>query len=81
MPRKEPKDSDRPHLISRVFGIDSLKCPKCPEGRLRLVAFITEKETIGKILAAMDMPNEVPRAAHARPPPQEQGEFFLEEAV
>lgn len=66
-------------LLSRVFGIDGLKCPGCFEGRHRLVAFITEEVTIEKILTAMHIPTHVPRAAPARPPPL--GELIFDETV
>jgi hypothetical protein len=36
---------------------------------MRIVAFITQAETIRTILEAMDLPTEPPRPAPARPPP------------
>ena len=58
-------------LLSRTYGIDGLECPACPEGRMRIVAFITEAETIRAILEAMDLPTEPPHPTPARPPPPE----------
>ena len=62
-------------LLARTFGIDGLKCPECPQGRMRIVAFITNTETIRKILLAVGLPTEPPRPAPARPPPQESFDF------
>ena len=59
----------------RTFGVDSLKCPRCEDGRMRIVSFITKGETIRRILEAVDLPTEPPRPAPARPPPQESLEF------
>jgi hypothetical protein len=44
-----------------------LKCPKC-HGRLRVVAVITEREPITRILAHVGMPTEAPPLARARDP-------------
>ena len=49
--------------------------PKCLDGRIRIVAFITEADTLGKILAVLDLPTEPPCPTPARRPPQEVLEF------
>ena len=48
-------------LIARPFGADPLKCPRCEDGRMRIVSFITKGETIRKILEAVELPTEPPR--------------------
>ncbi len=62
-------------LLRRTLGIDALKCPRCEDGRMRIVSFITKGDTIRKILEAVDLPTEPPSPAPARPPPQELLEF------
>ena len=48
---------------------DALTCPKC-NGRMKILAAITEPEAIRKILDHLGIPSEAPRRAAARPPPQ-----------
>ena len=54
-------------LLRRSFSIDVLRCPKC-ESRLRVLAVITEREPITRILAHVGMPTEAPPLARARDP-------------
>ncbi len=63
-------------LLARVFDVDGLKCPSCEDGRLRIVAFITSPDTVRTILEGMHLPTAIPRAVSARPPPQEEIDFF-----
>jgi hypothetical protein len=42
---------------------------------MKVIATIDEPETIRKILRAMGLPTEAPRASPARPPPQLRFEF------
>jgi hypothetical protein len=56
-------------LLQRVFMTDALTCPKC-NGRMKILAAITEPEAIRKILDHLGIPSEAPRRAAARPPPQ-----------
>ncbi len=61
-------------LLKRSFGFDVLSCPKCG-GRMKVIATIDEPEVIRKILRAMGLPAEAPRAEPARPPPQLEFDF------
>ncbi len=54
-------------LLRRSFAVDVLECPKC-HGPLRVVAVITEREPIRRILVHLGMPTEAPVLARARDP-------------
>jgi hypothetical protein len=54
-------------LLRRSLSVDVLECPTC-HGRLRLVAVITEREPVQRILAHLGLPTEPPPLAHARDP-------------
>lgn len=54
-------------LLRRSFSVDVLECPKC-HGRLRMVAVITEREPVRRILSHLGMPTEPPPVARARDP-------------
>jgi hypothetical protein len=54
-------------LLRRSFSVDILECPKC-HGRLRVVAVITEREPVQRILAHLGMPTDPPPLARARDP-------------
>ena len=56
-------------LLKRVFMTDALTCPKC-QGRMKILAAITEPDAIRKILDHLGIPSEAPRRSVARPPPQ-----------
>jgi Putative transposase len=56
-------------LLQRVFMTDALTCPKC-QGRMKILAAITEPEAIRKILDHLGIPSEAPPHTAARPPPQ-----------
>ena len=56
-------------LLKRVFMTDALTCPKC-NGRMKILAAITEPDVIRKILDHLGIPSEAPRRTAARPPPQ-----------
>ena len=56
-------------LLARVFAIDVTKCPKC-NGRLRLVAAITDTASAKRYLDGVGLPSEIPSLAPARAPPQ-----------
>ncbi|HLG42064.1 MAG TPA: transposase, partial [Planctomycetota bacterium] len=64
-------------LLKRTLGIDVLSCPRCG-GRMEAIAEITDPEVVGKVLRAMGLSVEAPRASSARPPPQ--GEFDFDQA-
>jgi hypothetical protein len=54
-------------LLRRSFSVDVLQCPKC-HGRLRVIAVITEREPVTRILAHVAMPTQAPPLARARDP-------------
>jgi hypothetical protein len=54
-------------LLRRSFSVDVMECPKC-HGRLRMVAVITEREPVRRILAHLGMPTDAPPVARARDP-------------
>jgi hypothetical protein len=56
-------------LMSRVFAIDVLACPRCG-GRLRLLATIAHPEAIRRILAHLGLPTTLPQPLPARSPPE-----------
>lgn len=58
---------DWARLLRRSFSVDVLECPKC-HGRLRVVAVITEREPIQRILSHLRLPTEAPALARARDP-------------
>ena len=53
-------------LLKRVFVTDALTCPKC-QGRMKILAAITEPKAIRKILDHLGIPSEAPRRTGARP--------------
>jgi hypothetical protein len=57
-------------LLRRSFSVDVLECPKC-HGRLRVVAVITEREPVRRILSHLDIPTEAPPLSRARDPTDE----------
>jgi Putative transposase len=55
-------------LLARTFGVDVLACPKC-QGRMRLLAMVTDPTSIARYLAAIGEATEVPRHSPNRGPP------------
>jgi hypothetical protein len=53
-------------LLQRVYGVDALACPSCPEGRLKIVAAILEPAVVKKILEHLELDDEPPRAPPRR---------------
>jgi hypothetical protein len=53
--------------------VDVLECPKC-HGRLRVVAVITERKPVQRILAHLGLPTEPPPVARARDPTDDVGD-------
>jgi hypothetical protein len=47
--------------LERVYGLDALACPSCPEGRLKIVAAILEPAVVKKILEHLELDDEPPR--------------------
>jgi hypothetical protein len=54
-------------LLRRSFDVDVLQCPRC-HGRLRVIAVVTEREPVRRILACLGLPTDAPRVARARDP-------------
>jgi len=58
---------DWARLLRRSMGVDVLECPKC-QGRLRVLAVITERQPVQRILSHLGMETEAPLLARARDP-------------
>jgi hypothetical protein len=54
-------------LLRRSMDVDALQCPKC-DGRLRVLAVITEREPVQRILSHLGMPTGPPPIARERDP-------------
>jgi hypothetical protein len=54
-------------LMRRSFDVDVLACAHCG-GRLRLLAVITETESVRRLLAHLGLPSDAPPLARARDP-------------
>jgi len=61
-------------LMARVGEAFPLECPSCG-GDIRLIAFITEPDSIRKILTHLGEPLEPPPISPARGPPTDWGEL------
>jgi hypothetical protein len=55
-------------MLKRTFALDVLECPRC-QGRMRLLAMVTEPASIARYLAATGEATEVPRRSPGRGPP------------
>ena len=55
-------------LLARTFGVDVLACPKC-QGRMKLLAMVTDPASIARYLAAVGEATQVPRRTPSRGPP------------
>jgi Putative transposase/Transposase zinc-binding domain len=60
-------------LLRRSLSVDVLECPRC-HGRLRVVAVITERAPVRRILAHLGMPTDAPPVARARDPTDDVGD-------
>jgi hypothetical protein len=58
---------DWARLLRRSMDVDALKCPRC-DGRLRVLAIITEREPVTRIPMHLGLPTEPPPVARARDP-------------
>jgi hypothetical protein len=54
-------------LLRRTFDVDVLECPRC-HGRLRVLAVITEREPVRRILEHLGEPSTAPPLSRARDP-------------
>ena len=76
-PAGAPASTTKPHprrlawvvLLARVFAIDVSICPRCG-GPMRLIAALTDPDSIRTYLSGVGLPAEPPAIAPARPPPQ-----------
>ncbi len=57
-------------LLRRTLHVDVLQCPKC-HGRLRVLAVITERDPVTRILSHLGLPTRAPPLARARDPSDE----------
>jgi len=55
-------------LLARTFAVDVLACPRC-QGRMKLLAMVTDPASIARNLATMGEATEVPRRSPGRGPP------------
>ena len=60
-------------LLRRSLSVDVLKCPKC-HGRLPVVAVITEREPVQRILAHLGLLTDPPPVSRARDPTDDVGD-------
>ena len=55
-------------LLWRVWGVDALKCPAC-DGRMKMIAAITERASIVRVLEHLGVSTEVPSMRRSRDGP------------
>ncbi len=55
-------------LLRRIFEVEPLRCPRCGETTMRIVAFITEPKTIDKILEHLKRRTGTSRRRQRAPP-------------
>jgi hypothetical protein len=55
-------------LLRRTFAVDVLECPTC-KGRMKLIAMLTESNSIARFLTKLGEPNDVPVRSPSRGPP------------
>jgi hypothetical protein len=67
---RPPRSTYRPwaELLRRTFAIDALECPKC-QGRMHLLAIVTEPRQVRRFLAEIGEPTEPPARSPNRGPP------------
>ncbi len=61
--------SIRAMLLARIYEINPLVCPRCG-GEMRIIAFVTELEPVGRILRHIGEPDCAPETSPARGPPE-----------
>lgn len=52
--------------LKRVFALDMERCPRCHQGVLQIIAAITERPLIGRILTHLKLAPDPPLVAPAR---------------
>ena len=55
-------------LLAKIFAINPLLCPSCG-GEMKIIAFVTEGQPIGRILQHIGEPDHAPAISPARDPP------------
>jgi hypothetical protein len=65
-PRSRPRNYAWAQLMTRVFGFDVLKCPRCGT-RMKILAAIHPPDAIEKILICLGLPSRPPPIASAIP--------------
>jgi hypothetical protein len=55
-------------LLKRTFDFDVLSCPSC-NGRMKLLALVTDSKGSARYLRALGEPTDVPRRSPSRGPP------------
>ncbi len=61
-------------LLARIYDVFPLVCPQCG-GSMRVLSFVTEVQSVEKILTHIHEPIEAPIMAPARGPPQADFDF------
>ena len=67
-------------LLKRTFGFDVLSCPRC-EGRMRLLAMVTEPKSTARYLRSLGEPTDAPPRTPARGPPYWQSHVLRRSAT
>ena len=66
--QRPPARIDWASLLWRVWGVDAMRCPGCG-GRMKMIAALTERAAIVRILEHLGESTEVPRMRRARDGP------------
>jgi len=59
---------------TRSFSLDVTLCPRCG-GQMRLIAALTDADSIRTYLTGVGLPADAPAISPARPPPQQELDF------
>jgi len=63
-----------------MFAVDVLACPRC-QGRMKLLAMVTDPASIARYLAAVGEATEVPRRSPSRGPPYRKSRILRRQAL
>src|SRR5262249_45618216 len=67
-PRRTGRYRPWAELLKRTFGLDVLECPTC-HGRMKLLAMVTEPQSVRRYLVRIGEPTDVPGRSPSRGPP------------
>ena len=67
-------------LLARTFALDVLQCPKC-NGRMKLVALVTDSQSVARYLKNLGEPTAVPHRSPGRGPPYWKSTVLRRKAV